>query len=129
MLTPGPNDTLADAIGKAAKALDTSEPLEFVRHVGDSDAYVRGPRPGGYLFVLPGIWTGMPADLLAAMRLRRKANVTGRCPRCDACVQPATGTWVHERRCPVADDVLGPRLSRWARQVGPARGRRIQEQP
>lgn len=125
MLKPGPNDTLADAIAKVTRAVDATEPLEFVKHFDLDDAYKRGRT----LLVIPGIWTGMPTDLLIAMRDRRKATVTGRCPRCDACIEPATGTWRHERRCPVADDLLRPMLTRWARQVGPARGRRIQEQP
>lgn len=129
VLNPAPGQTVADAIGRAALAIDPSEPLRFIRHLGDEDVYHRGPTPGGALFVLPGIWTGQPPELLAALRTRRRASVTGRCPECGACLELATGTLRHENRCAVADDSLRPMLTRWTRRAGLVRGRRIQEQP
>lgn len=129
MLSPANGQTVADAIGRAALAVDPSEPLRFIRHFGDEDVYHRGPMPGGALFVLPGIWSGQPAELLAAVRMRRAASVAGRCPSCGACLELATATLRHERWCVVADDKLRPMLNRWARRVGLVRGRRIQEQP
>lgn len=129
MLTPGAGDTTADAIGKVARGLNGG-PLTFLRHLGDDDAYHRGPNPGGVLFVVPGIWTGMPPQLLATVRARRACSVTGRCLNCDTCVELAAGTFAHEPGCPVADDQLRPALARWGRQVGTyARGRRIRETP
>lgn len=125
-LTPGPGDTLADAIGKVAHAYDATIPLNFLAHLADDDAYHRGD----CLILLPGIWTGQPQALLDAMRQRRRASATGRCPVCSACIEPATGTWRHEPACIVADDNLRPLLTAWARHVGQyARGRRICEDP
>jgi hypothetical protein len=129
MLIPAPGETLADAIAKAVLSTDPSVPLRFIRHLGDDDVYHRGPMPGGALFVLPGIWTGQPAELLAIMRMRRAAAVTGRCPSCQECADLAAGTLRHEHGCGVADNTLGPMLRRWSRRVGLVRGRRIQEQP
>lgn len=129
MLTPAPGGTRADAIALAARFLDSPEPIEFLRHLGDDDAYLRGPSPGGSLIVIPGIWTGMPPELLAAMRARRACSVAGRCPSCGACVELATGTYAHESDCPVSDDRLRPLLTRWVRKVGLVRGRRIVETP
>lgn len=127
MLTPAPGDTLADTIGKAAQGLDPTEPLTFVRHLAGDDVYHRGPKPGGVLFVIPGLWSGMPARLLAVMRARRAASCTGRCPICDTAVALATGTHAHEPGCPVADEHLIPMVRAWVRTVGCARGRRLQE--
>ncbi len=130
MLTPAPDGSIADAIAAAAQGLDPSEPLTFVRHHGDDDVYNRGPELGGVLFFIPGLWTGMPSELLASVRARRTCSVTGRCPSCDACVQLTTGRFAHEPQCHVADDELHPALIAWYRQVGKyARGRRIRETP
>lgn len=125
MLVPGPDDSLADAVAKAAHAFDSVEPLRFVRHVGDDDLYSRG----SVAFVLPGIWTKMPPDLLALMRARRSCSAFGRCPSCDACIDLASGVWAHEYKCPISDDRLCPILSQWARRVGLVRGHRICELP
>lgn len=126
MLVPAPGENIADTIGLVAKAYDKTMPLEFVRHLNDNDIYMRDKS----MFVLPGIWTTMPADLIAAVRMRRTTCVTGRCPSCDACLESATGTIRHERWCSVSDSTLIPALRRWHRQVGKyARGKRIQEIP
>lgn len=125
VLIPAPGTTVADTIAATTHAVDQAQPLTFLEHVGNDDAYRRGT----VLFVLPGLWTGMPADLLATVRARRTCAVTGRCPICSACLQLAAGQFAHERRCPVADDKLRPALARWGRQVGPARGQRIRETP
>jgi hypothetical protein len=131
MLTPAPGDTMADAIGKVAQGLDPSgEPLTFVRHLGDDDFYHRGPIPGGSVYLIPGLWTAMPADLLAALRTRRRASVTGRCSGCQAVLDLAAGEMRHEPDCPVCDDNLRPMLAAWLHRVGRyARGRRIVEDP
>lgn len=126
MLILGPDRTLADTIGSIAKLYDSTVPLTFVAHIGDDDAY----RSGECMLAIPGIWTGMPPRLLAAMRDRRAANVTGRCPACAACIELPTGTWRHEGNCVVADGYLRPMLTAWSRQAGLyARGRRICEDP
>jgi len=130
MLRPAPGTTLADAIASAARSVGTREPLTFVAHVGDDDAYHRGPAPGGSLFVLLGVWSTMPPRLLAAVRARRYASVAGRCPLCGGCLALATGDFEHEPGCPVADDRLAPMLRRWARRTGRyGRGRRLVEDP
>lgn len=128
MLTPGPGDTHADTAANCARAYDSTLPLQFVQHYTDDDLYMRGGR-GGTAFLIMGLWTGMPPDLLAAVRARRAASVTGRCPVCDAAVEVGTGTMVHGRRCPVTNERLCPPFARWLRRVGPARGRRIREAP
>ncbi|WP_146228115.1 hypothetical protein [Micromonospora sp. S4605] len=125
MLIPAAGGTIADTIAGLAQAVDSTEPLTFQQHAGNDDVYTRGT----VLYVLPGLWSGMPADLLATVRARRACAVTGRCPRCGACLQLAAGQFTHERRCPVADQHLRPALARWGRQAGPARGRRIVETP
>jgi hypothetical protein len=130
MLTPAPGQTLADAIGHAAYGMDPAEPIVFVRHIGQDDLFHRGPNPGGTLFVVPGIWQGMPPPLLAAMRARRACATTGRCSACGNALTLATGTLTHESDCPVADNNLKPPLRDWMRRVGSyARGRRIREFP
>lgn len=130
VLMPAAGGTIADAVANLAQAVNPNEPLTFREHIGDDDVYTRpNPGRGPILFVLPGLWTGMPAELLDTVRHRRTCDVTGRCPRCGACLQLAAGQFTHERRCPVADDQLRPALTRWSRRVGPARGRRIRETP
>ena len=130
VLTPAPGATIADTIAAVTHAVDQTAPLTFQQHLGDDDVYTRPiPGQGPALFVLPGIWTGQPAELLAVARQRRTADVTGQCPACRACLDLAAGQIAHDRRCPVSDDKLRPALTRWARQVGPARGRRIVETP
>lgn len=126
MLIPAAGSTTADTIATLARGVDTTQPLTFVEHYRDDDAYTRGP----VLFVVPGLWDGMSPDLLAAVRDRRACDVTGQCPRCGVCLDLAATTWRHEPRCPVADDQLRPALTRWGRRVGQfARGRRIRETP
>lgn len=130
VLIPAASGTTADTIAAVSHAVDQAQPLTFRQHLGDNDVYTRPiPGQGPALFVLPGIWAGMPADLLAVVRDRRAADVTGECPSCGACLQLAAGQLAHDRRCRVADEKLRPALARWARQVGPARGRRIVETP
>ena len=129
MLIPVRGDNHADAVGKAVRALDTTEPLTLIRRIGDDDLYHRGPTPGGSMFLIMGLWTGMPAELLTAVRMRRTTGVTGRCPNCDTCLDVTTGTYTHEHWCVVGNDRLGPMLTRWLRRVGVARGRRIEEDP
>jgi hypothetical protein len=124
-LEPAPGQTLADAVSVAARGLDATEPLEFLRYLSDDDVFLRSR----VMFVVPGLWDGMPTELLTTIRARRACSVTGRCPSCGACVALATGTVPHEYRCPVSDDRLVPVLSRWYRRVGLVRGRRIQEVP
>jgi hypothetical protein len=120
----------ADTVGAQARAFDTSGPLVFVRHLTDEDVYVRESPAGNVLVVMPGLWTTMPDTLLAALRARRAANATGRCPACDGVADlPVTGI-AHENTCPAIDDAIGPALYAWGRQVGRyARGRRIAEDP
>ncbi|WP_435589788.1 hypothetical protein [Micromonospora aurantiaca (nom. illeg.)] len=121
-----PDRTAADTAASVSRAVDPGQDLVFIRHIGDDDAYRRGDA----LLVVPGIWTAMPPQLLAVMRDRRACTLTGRCPRCDICVEPATGTFHHEPDCPVGDGHLRPALQAWVWQVGRyARGRRIQETP
>jgi hypothetical protein len=129
MLTYGPGDSHADAVAKFARGFDPVGPLTFVRHMGDDDVYLRGGDAGKSLFVIMGLWAGMPVDLAAVVRLRRVASLAGRCPSCDVCVELSTGTYRHEPGCVVTDDVLGPMLREWLRRVGPARGRRLREDP
>lgn len=120
------NPTAADSIAQLATAMDTSQPLAFIRHQGSDDVYQRGE----VLFVLPGIWTSMPTSLLATVRARRACAVTGRCPECGGVAALATREFPHEPDCQVPDDHLYPALRRWTRHVGTfARGRRIQEIP
>lgn len=121
--------TLADTIAALARGMDPTEPIVFKGHDGDNDIFHRGPTPGGVLMLVPGIWTGMPPPLLAAMRARRACSTTGRCQVCGECASPAAGTFPHESWCPVAED-LWRQYAAWARQVGRfARGRRIEEIP
>jgi hypothetical protein len=130
MLTPAPGKTLADTIATAARSMGSREPLTFVGHLGDDDAYRRDPARGGTLYVLMGIWSTMPPRLLAAVRARRVTSITGRCPLCACCVDLATGTYEHEQGCPVATELLGRMMRRWARRVGKyGRGRRLVEDP
>lgn len=129
-LHPAPGQTHADAIATAAAAFDCPSPLELLRQFPDDDAYRAGPTPGGALFVIPALWDSMPAPLLTALRARRKTNVTGRCPLCEAVADLAAGQIAHENDCPVTDEQIGPMLAVWSRQVGRyARGRRITEDP
>ena len=125
MLTPATASTLADAVGTVARAMDPTEPLEFVEHMATDDLFRRGKA----LFVVPGLWDSMPGDLLKAARARRAAAVTGQCPLCRACTELATGTLRHGQRCLATDERVGPLFMRWGRRVGAARGRRLQEMP
>lgn len=130
MLIPAPGSTHADAVADAARAMDPSVPLTFMRHLSDDDVYHRGPEIGGTLYVIPGLWTTMRPALIAALRARRRASVTGRCAECDAVLGLAEGRMCHEPGCPVTDENLRPLVAVWARQVGTyARGRRILEDP
>lgn len=131
MLTPAPGQNPADAIGQAAMGFDPiAGPLTFLKHVGSDDIYHRGPEEGGIIIVVPGLWTSMPDDLLAALRSRRRASATGRCPECEAVVNIAAAAVHHEDYCVVSDDNLVPAITAWARNVGLyARGRRIVEDP
>lgn len=124
-----PDHGTADVTAAHAQSLDPTRPWEFVGHIDNDDAYLSGPRPGGVLSMVPGIWSGMPDELLVAMRARRKASSTGRCPNCDACVELGTGVFWHEDWCRLTDKHLGPVVAAWVRRVGPARGRRLVEDP
>ena len=121
----------ADRTAAASRAFDSSAgPLTFLKHIGSDDVYHRGPEQGGAIFAIPGMWETMPPNLLAALRARRRANVTGRCPACGAAVDAGSGTIRHESFCAAGDDRLQPALDAWSRRVGSyARGRRIVENP
>jgi hypothetical protein len=117
----------SDKAAAAARVFDRSTgPLTLVTQAINEDAYQRGD----IMIVIPGIWSSMPMDLLRAMRDRRLASVSGRCPACDAVVGVADGLLWHERDCHACDDLLGPKLTAWSKRVGQfARGRRLVEDP
>jgi hypothetical protein len=121
----------ADTSALLSRGFDSaSGPLTFLNHVGNDDVYHRGPQPGGIIFAIPGLWDSMPADLLAALRARRHASVTGRCPRCDGVAELARSGIAHENGCHAIDDEIRPLLEAWGRRVGRyACGRRITENP
>lgn len=120
----------ADHLAAAARSFDTTEPLTFLRHAGPDDVYHRGSGTGGALLVIPGLWDTMPEALFAALRSRRRANVTGRCPQCDAAVDIMGAAMHHDSDCIVGDEHLRPAIEAWVWQVGAyARGRRIVEDP
>jgi len=130
MLIRAPGRPLADVIAELARTLDLAEPTRFLRHIGDDDAFHRGPQPGGVMFVVPGLWASMPAPLLAGLRVRRACSVTGRCPACGECLALATGTVAHDNGCVVLDAHLLPLALEWLHRVGRhARGRRLREIP
>lgn len=58
--------------------------------------------------VLPALRTCTPARWQRVYLDRVEANLTGRCPACQA-VLDTTGHSEHDGRCPVVD----PRLTRW----------------
>lgn len=121
----------ADRIGTATRAFDKdSGPLVFLQHNDSDDIYMRKSEASNALFSIPGLWTSMPTNLISALRARRRASVTGRCPDCDGVAELTTGAVWHESRCAVSDDHLAPQLTNWSRAVGLyARGRRIVEDP
>lgn len=118
-------------IAAAARAFDqTAGPLTFERHLDVDDVYLRATDAGNVLIVIPGMRTSMPDTLLNALRARRTANVTGRCPACQGVADAARDAVDHEHFCTATDDRVGPMLESWSRQVGLyARGRRIVEDP
>jgi hypothetical protein len=117
----------ADTLAQLAQAMDPAQPVTFVEHGPDGeDVYKRGTA----LLVVPGLFTSMPPMLLAALRVRRTCDLSGRCPACDACITLASTTVEHEADCVATDDNLAPLLRAWRRDVGHfARGGRIHEDP
>lgn len=111
---------------------DSPGTLTLVQQLPNDDVYRTGPTPDNTLYVIPGLWSGMPNDVLQLLRARRKASVTGTCPICGATAEVGEQrrTMAHEDFCGTADDYLGPKLATWAREVGTyARGRRLAEDP
>ena len=122
-----------DAKARVAALTDKSQGLEFVKHIGDDDLFFR---PGNRTaIVLLGIWTGMPDDLLRAVRARRRMTVTGECPICGVILGssdqgPNRILSEHEEDCPAVNEWIRPRFLSWIHDVGAyALGRRIQELP
>lgn len=107
--------------------------MEFLRHIDSDDVYHDGPTPGGRIYVIPGMWTSMPEDLMAALRARRRAAVTGQCLECGTAMdslKDEVGTMQHESDCMVTDGAVQPLVMTWVKRVGRyARGRRIVEDP
>jgi hypothetical protein len=104
------------------------EPAIFVQHGPDGDdVFQRGKT----LIVVPGLFTTMPAPLLAALRARRSCAVSRQCPACglrgEVSADGESLRFEHENDCAVMDDNLKPLLHAWRRDAGPARGQRIQE--
>ena len=123
------DETSADDIARAAKIVDTSQPLTFVAIVDYRDCYRRGTDEDALLLV-PGLWSGMPAELLEATRARRRCSATGRCPECGAAANLAEAAIDHEPDCPINSENYEPMLDRWTSKVGHfARGRRLREDP
>ncbi|RZU52668.1 hypothetical protein EV385_4546 [Krasilnikovia cinnamomea] len=130
MLTSAPGHNRADTIATVARCLDDDGPLVLLARDGNDDLYHRGPVPGGSIYLIPGLWSTMPPDLLRALRARRRADITGRCDACGAALTLSTGQMAHESDCNVGNDRLRPMLSAWLRRVGRyARGRRLTEDP
>jgi hypothetical protein len=111
---------------------DHPSDITLVEQTANEDVFQRQFAEGSALILVPGIWDSMPPDLLALVRARRGASLTGHCPVCAAEPEPVNGALAmrHEDFCEVTDDHLGPRLAAWSRRVGQyARGKRIVEDP
>lgn len=78
------------------------------------DAYSCGGK-GGTLQLVPSIWDSMPANVLAAILARRVANLTGRCPSCDAVVDVTSKRRLecaHEPRCTASNEGMRAEVER-----------------
>jgi len=111
-----------------ARVFDGRQPLRFLKHLPNDDAFHRGEQPGGAVISVVGMWDSMPPPLLDAVRARREASLTGRCPTCDAVCDVRTGAFWHENDCHAGDPMIERPMVAWARKVGRfARGRRLLE--
>jgi hypothetical protein len=84
----------------------------------------------GIGYLMPAIRPDMPPRLRRLLGLRREATITGRYPRCEvsatggAPLTPRLDELImeHESWCPVADDTVGPLLTRYWRADVPQQG-------
>lgn len=115
---------LADSKAALARAYRSETPIVHVGRLGHDDLYTRG----AVLLVVPGLWSRMHPELLAALVIRRTANLTGTCPSCGTVAHLGGGPgavaddsgsgarsqqFAHAGDCPATDDHLREALRRF----------------
>jgi hypothetical protein len=95
-----------------------STSIKLFRTIGTDDIYTAKTEDNAnVLCVVPGLSIAAPRDVREWMRQRVEANLTGRCPACDACVtatQNITGTIKHEDSCTIS--TLPAWVKKWLRK-------------
>ena len=97
------NRRTADRKAAVVRAWDTEPKLVALLPL--DDLYVAGD----VALIVPGLWSGLPADVLDAVIARRVADLTGECPICGGCSSASEQFW-HEYECPATNERLSPAL-------------------
>lgn len=81
---------------KNASALMTTvrpETIRLLKSIGTDDVFIAQTTDGNNVMcVMPGLSIAAPADVQTWMHQRVTANLTGRCPACDACINANDNT-------------------------------------